>query len=96
MIVVVTPEIGMVGPAASHILETEVGDDISLYDPQTEQVVVLNGTASDVWRLADGTHTIEEITALLAASYQVNPESIASDVEKAVEEFSKAGLIEPP
>jgi len=83
-----------VGPAISHILETEIGEDISLYDPQTEQVTVLNGTASDVWRLADGSYTLQEITQLLASSYQVSPDSIAADVEKAVDELSEAGLIE--
>lgn len=90
----VTPRKRVVGPAISHILETEIGEEISLYDPRTEQVTVLNGTASDVWRLADGTHTIEEITDLLASSYQVSPDSIAADVEKTVGELSEAGLIE--
>jgi hypothetical protein len=92
----VKPEKGVVGPALSHILETDVGDDISLYNPRTEQVVVLNGTASDIWRLADGTHTKEEITALLASSYQVSPDSIGPDVEKTVGELVEAGLIESP
>ena len=84
----------MVGPAISHILETEIGEDISLYDPQTEQVTVLNGTASDIWRLADGSYTLQEITELLASSYGVSPDTIAADVEKTVAELSEAGLLE--
>lgn len=84
----------MVGPAVSHIMETEVEEDISLYNPRTEQVVVLNGTASDIWRLADGSHTIGEIVDLLASSYGVSPDSIAPDVEKTVEDLAEAGLIE--
>ncbi len=85
---------GVVGPANSHVLETEVGDDISLYDPTKEQVSVLNGTASDIWRLADGTRTVEEITALIAASYEVPPEAIADDVLRTVREFIEAGLLQ--
>lgn len=84
----------MVGPANSHVLETEVGDDISLYDPTKEQVSVLNGTASDIWRLADGTRTVDEITALIAASYDVRPEAIAEDVVRTVGELSEAGLLQ--
>lgn len=96
MLVLVKPEKRVVGPAVSHIIETEVDEDISLYNPRTEQVVVLNGTASDIWRLADGSRTVEEISSLLASSYGVSPDSIAADVEKTVEELSKAGLIESP
>ena len=84
----------MVGPASSHVLETEIDEDISLYVPQTEQVIVLNGTASDIWRLADGSHTIGEVIELLASSYGVSAESITADVEKTVDELSEAGLIE--
>lgn len=94
MLVLVKPDKRVVGPASSHVLETEIGEDISLYDPQTEQVTVLNGTASDIWRLADGSYTVEEITELLASSYQVSPDSIGADVEKTVDELSEAGLIE--
>lgn len=96
MIAVVKPEKRVVGPAVSHVLETEIDEDISLYNPRTEQVVVLNGTASDIWRLADGSRTIEDIIELLASSYQVSPDSIASDVEKTVQELSEAGLIDSP
>lgn len=82
------------GPAGTHILETEIGDEVSLYDPKTEQVTVLNGTASDIWRLADGEHDVDEIVRLLAASYQVSPESIAREVSATVDRFIEAGLLE--
>lgn len=87
---------GVVGPASSHVLETEVAGDISLYDPTKEQVSVLNGTASDIWRLADGTRTVEEITTLIAASYQVDSNSIADDVARIVERLADADLLRSP
>jgi hypothetical protein len=37
-----------VGPPLLHILETEIAEEISLYYPDTEQVVVLNQSAWDV------------------------------------------------
>ena len=83
-----------VGPPRPNLLETEVDGDISIYDPGSERVVVLNQTASDVWRLTDGQHTINEIVELLARAYQVDVHSISDDVGQAVEGFVDAGLID--
>ena len=83
-----------VGPPRPNLLETEVDGDISIYDPGSERVVVLNQTASDVWRLTDGQHTINEIVELLARAYQVDVHSISDDVGQAVEGFGDAGLID--
>lgn len=83
-----------VGPPAANVIETEIDGDISLYNPSNEQVTVLNGTASDVWALCDGEHSIEEITRLLASSYGTTEAAISDDVEHAVERFEKAGLLQ--
>jgi hypothetical protein len=84
----------MVGPAKSHILETEIDDEISLYDPRTERVTVLNETASDVWRLVDGQHSLDQITRLIASAYRVSPDDISADVAETVKHFAEAGLID--
>ena len=83
-----------VGPPVSHILETEIGDEISLYDPHTEQVVVLNQTASDVWRLSDGESDVEEIVRLLAAAYGVESDLIRDEIESTVHSFREQGLFQ--
>jgi len=85
---------GMVGPPASQVIETEIEGEISLYDPASEQVTILNGTASDVWLLCDGGHSIEEIKDLLAASYGTTREAVSEDVERTIAEFRTAGLLE--
>ncbi|MCH7583176.1 MAG: PqqD family protein [Acidobacteria bacterium] len=54
----------------------------------------MNQTASDVWRLTDGQHTINEIVDLLARAYQVDVHSISDDVGQTVEGFVDAGLID--
>lgn len=76
------------------LVETEIDGDISLYHPPTEQVTVLNGTASDVWRLCDGDLTVDEITELLARAYGVDSAAIAEHVEDAIRQFEKANLLE--
>lgn len=83
----------LVGPPTSRVVETEVDGEVCIYDPSSERVAVLNGTASDVWRLADGTYTIAQIIDLLASSYETKPTSIASDVEAVVAEFIEAGFL---
>lgn len=82
-----------VGPPAPQILETELGEEISLYDPTTENVVVLNTTASDIWRLSDGESSLDEMVRLLAAAYGVNAEQIRPEVERVIGEFQDQGLL---
>ena len=82
-----------VGPAKGHIIETEIDGEISLYDPSTEQVMVLNRTASDIWLLSDGEHTLDEMTELLANVYGVESAAIRNDVEEAVSSFIENGFI---
>lgn len=83
----------MIGPPPAHILETVVDDDISLYDPRSEQVLVLNGTASDIWRLSDGEHDIEGMTLLLAEAYGVEPEAIRDQVVETIRTFTESGFL---
>lgn len=82
-----------VGPACEHIVETEIEGEISLYHPGTDQVMVLNETASDIWLLSDGEHTLPEIVDLLARAYQVESNDIREDVEKAVADFVQNGFL---
>ena len=82
-----------IGPPLAHLLETEIDDEISLYDPLTEQVVVLNKTASDVWRLSDGEADLDEIARLLASAYGVAIDQIRVQVEETVRSFHEHGLL---
>lgn len=83
-----------VGPPASEVLETDVDGEISLYNPANESVTILNGTASDVWVLCDGDHTVDEIKQLLAASYGTTPEAVSDDIDRTIDEFRTAGLLQ--
>ena len=71
-----------------------MGADVLLFDRDREQFVTLNATAADVWRLADGSHTLDEIVALLASSYQTDADSIGEDVAAIVDELIDGGLLQ--
>jgi 2-keto-3-deoxy-L-rhamnonate aldolase RhmA len=84
---------GTVGPPRPTVQALELDGDISLYDSATSQALVLNATASDVWRLLDGEHTVNEIVELLAAAYTVDSASIRPDVVRIIAELTTAGLL---
>jgi coenzyme PQQ synthesis protein D (PqqD) len=71
----------------------ELDGDVSLYHPVSGRAVVLNATASDVWRLVDGELTLDEIVELLAKSYRAEPDSIRPDVERVVRELTEHGFL---
>ncbi len=81
-----------VGPPAAELVETEIDGNISLYAPGREQVTILNGSASDIWRLSDGQHTLDEIVSLLAAAYRADEQAIRADVTATIDRFRADGL----
>lgn len=87
------PPRDVLGPVAVTVREVELDGEISLYDSTTNRALLLNPTASDVWRLLDGAHTLTEIIELLAQAYDTTPEAIADDVRSAVEQLMDHGLL---
>lgn len=81
-----------VGPPAPHVLETQIGDGVGLFAPGAEEAVVLNGTASEIWRLCDGESTAEGIVEVLAAAYRMDPDAIRQQVLDAIKEFQERGF----
>ncbi len=84
----------LIGPTAGHLIETEVEGDIGLYDPSTEEVVVLNETASDIWRLCDGDLSLDGIVARLATAYGIAEAEIRDEVGDTIDDFRRRGFIE--
>lgn len=74
-------------------VETVIDGDISLYDSASETVMVLNATASDVWRLCDGDLDTDELSATLARSYQMKESQIRAQVIEVLEELSGGGFL---
>lgn len=86
----------IIGPPPDHVIESEVDGDISLYDAKNERVIVLNPTASDVWRLADGEMTVDQITEALGKAYRADPAEIKPDVEKLIDSLVEQKLLPTP
>lgn len=84
---------GTVGPPTEGVVETEIDECVALFHPATGEAIVLNTTASDIWRLSDGELTLPELTATLARVYGVDPAEIAGEVGAAVERLRERGLL---
>ncbi len=70
-----------IGPPAAGVSEREVDGCLVLLGPDRAEVLVLNETASDVWRLLDGDFTLDGIVSLIARAYAVEPSAVYQDVE---------------
>ena len=86
----------MVGPPPPHILEQELTTELLLYDESQQLFVSLNETASDVWRMASGEFTIDEIVTKLASSYKADPSTVRKDVARVVDDLVEKKLIPAP
>lgn len=85
-----------IGPRAPSVLETEIDGDISLYDPTSETVAVLNATAGDVWRLCGEGTTLEQAVAALARAYDVDGATITEEVTRVIEDLTRQGFLLGP
>lgn len=72
----------------------ELDGDVSLYHSVTGQALMLNGTASAVWRLLDGRHDLDGIVGLLADAYRVDCATIRDDVQRVIAELTEHGFLQ--
>lgn len=71
-----------------------IDSELLLFHPAQTKVLYCNETASIIWQLCDGQHTVEEITSLLAAVFAEAANSIAHDVETTLQQFLEHNAIE--
>lgn len=81
------------GPPIGTASEVELDGRISVYAPAVGEVLSLNDTASDIWRLCDGMRSLDEIVSALADAYRVSTEAIYDEVEAVLRRFLLAGLL---
>lgn len=78
---------------APHIVVEDLDDDVCLYRADIDEVLVLNQSAGDVWRLADGQRTVGAIADRLARVYDVDEVAIQVDVRTVVADLSARGYL---
>jgi len=77
-----------------RLIRQVVDQDTLVYDPADDTACCLNALASAVWRHCDGTRTVEEIAALVAAEVPLPSGVEAVDaVWRVVEELEQNNLL---
>jgi hypothetical protein len=72
----------------------QLDDELLLYHPSDTKILYLNQSASLVWGLCDGEHSVAEIVHLLSEAYPEAAEGIPGDVQTTLEQFLESGCIE--
>lgn len=74
-----------------NIIVQELPDEVLVCDTTTNRMFCLNQTAAEVWKLADGTRDIKEISRLLSKRFKSNVSEEL--VSFAVAELSRESLL---
>ena len=74
------------------VLREEFDDWAILFDPDTGNAFGLNPTGVYLWKLLDGTHTLDDMLVRLRESADDVPDEVSDHVSEFVEELTKRGL----
>jgi hypothetical protein len=80
--------------SAPSVVWEELDGECVLYDEARDELHRLNGTASVVWQLCDGTTTVEQLVGELADAYGAPREVIEGDVTTLLGELAMQGLLD--
>jgi len=72
-------------------LVQEMQEEILLYKGGSHKAIYLNGSAALVWKLCDGTRTVDDIAALLSENF--SEARVAHDVRQAIETLVREGIV---
>lgn len=83
-------------PAAriADLVITEAADEVLVYDKKRHQIHHLNHTSAVIWRLCDGSRTVQELTK--AARVQLGGDVDSSIIELAMANLAEANLFTQP
>jgi hypothetical protein len=73
-------------------LEEMAGESL-LYSDVTNKTVYLNDTASAIWKLCDGTRSVEELVALLREAYEDSGHDFEADVRGTIDDLLAQGAL---
>ena len=76
------------------ITESQVEDEIVLFDPRVDAAHILNPTAALVWWLCDGTKKPTQIVEEVANLIEDPPDSLDKDVRETINGFSSLNLVQ--
>lgn len=76
----------------ADVIVEDVGSDVFVYDRLTDKAHSLSGAAGFVYRNADGSHSVQELTERLGSELEMEPD--ARVIEAALWQLEQANLLE--
>lgn len=80
-------------PVDGFQIETLDGEIVLLH-PTRNIIIYCNQTGALIWKLCDGTRTVDEITEILGAAYPEERDEIQIDVPATVQSLTSHGALE--
>ena len=74
------------------VLREEFDDWAILFDPDTGKGMGLNPTGVFIWKLLDGSHTLNNILGKLRGECENVPEDAENEIKDFIREFIEQGL----
>ena len=76
------------------VVHEEDPDGALVFNPDTDQIRVLNQTGFYIWKLCDGSHDMKSLVASVRESFdEVPDDNVSGQVEDFVNEIVSAGFI---
>ena len=77
----------------SHVVWRDIAGEVVIAEGGNSTIHVLNGTASLIWSLADGSRGMEDIISEICNKFEVTREEAMLDAEEFCRELLQAGLV---
>lgn len=77
------------------VLREEDEDGALLFNPDTNQVQVVNATAAFIWKTCDGAHTLDHILAALQEEFDETPpeDALRQEIQTYLESMEINGFL---
>ncbi len=83
---------GMSYLPSDSVAYRKIGQDYVLVDIQTNTIIRLNETGSEIWSCLDG-RTIKDIATSISEVFEVNEEVALEDTAEFLDEMHQRGLV---
>ncbi len=87
------PEAGTVPVRRQGATAVELDENVAVYDDVGQLLILLNSSAGSVWKLCDGTTTVDEIVEALGETYPEDASVIGADVRETLRKLADMGLV---
>lgn len=84
---------GLIPRPSPSVVSYPLDEELVVFDEATQEGFILNGTAAQIWTLADGSRTQESLARQIARSYGIPYREARDDVDELIGGLRQAGLL---